>query len=130
MRYEHVVKGKARDRGPRMRVLRKAPPEPKLRRFPPVLQVITQIPPYVEQQLSAIALQAHRQGKDLSEVCRDIHYYAQSLGFTATIGMREVYSADMPSFPGQTVVSALLMVDLKPLAAQHRPARPHARAAG
>ncbi len=126
MRYEHIVRGKARDRGPRLRVVRKAPSQPEVRRFPPVLQVLTKTPPYVEQQLSAISLQAYRQGKDISGICRDIHYYAQSLGFTATIGMREVYSRDMPSFPSQTVVTALLIVDLKPLGARKRPEHAHA----
>ena len=121
MKYDVIIEGKEQKRsattdqawdtpeprGPR--------PVPVARRYPPVVQVLTPMDASVEHQLSAFALQSYKQGKALKEICRDLYHYAHSLGYEATIGVQEVYSASMPSFPGQTVISALLMVDVRPL---------------
>lgn len=120
MKYDVIIEGKGQrsavseegwssaDReGPR--------PVPVARRYPPVVQVLTPADPSVEQQLSAFARQSYKQGKALKDICRDLYHFAHSLGFEATIGVQEVYSASMPSFPGQTVISALLMIDVRPL---------------
>ena len=121
MRYEVILEGKGQKRtatakdawgeagseGPR--------PVPVARRYPPVVQVLTAMDPAIEQQLSAFARQSYKQGKPLKDICRDLYHFAHSLGYEATIGVQEVYSASMPSFPGQTVISALLMIDVRPL---------------
>lgn len=88
-------------------------PRQLLRRFPPVLQFLTRPDALVEQQMETIALQAHRKGMSLKQICQEVYYYARSVGYEATLGVQEVYSGEMPSFPGQTVMSALLLVDLK-----------------
>ncbi len=90
-------------------------PVPVARRYPPMVQVLTSSDPTIENQLSAFARQSYKQGNPLKEICRDLYHFAHSLGYEATIGVQEVYSASMPSFPGQTVISALLMVDIRPL---------------
>lgn len=51
----------------------------------------------------------------MKDICADLYGFARTSGFDATIGVQEVYSTSMPSFAGQTVISALLMVDLRPL---------------
>ncbi len=134
MQYEHIIAGTPRPRGaPRASAspaFRQGAPwmAPVTHRFPPVLQVLTRTAPHIEQQLAAIATQAHQQGKTLAEICREIYYYARSLGYHATIGMQEVYSSNMPSFPDQTVISALLMVDLVSLSARPSCRRPMGKA--
>ena len=90
-------------------------PVPVLRRFPPMLQFLTANTQLVENQLESIAIQAFRNGSDLEDICNEIYNFAISLGFQATIGMQEVYCSEMPSFPDQTLMTALLMVDLQPL---------------
>jgi len=88
-------------------------PKPVLRRFPPVLQFLTSHGPDVEAQLRAVSLDAFRRGKNLEAICNEIYNFAFSLGYEATIGVQEVYSSSMPSFPQQTVMSALLLVDMR-----------------
>ncbi len=90
-------------------------PIPVLRRFPPMLQFLTANPPSTDGQLETIALQAFRDGSDLEDICTAIYNFAMTLGFRATIGMQEVYCSEMPSFPNQTLMTALLMIDLQPL---------------
>ncbi|NND72319.1 MAG: hypothetical protein HKN43_12165 [Rhodothermales bacterium] len=90
-------------------------PIPVLRRFPPMLQFLTINSTPVDKQLEGIAVQAFRNGSDLEEICSEIYNFAMSLGYKATIGMQEVYCSDMPSFPNQTLMTALLMIDLQPL---------------
>ncbi len=92
---------------------RRSAPTPVLRRFPPVLQFLTTQPPDVEVQLRAISLEAFRRGKRLEDICSDIYDFALSLGYRATIGVQEVYSSSMPSYPGQTVMSGMLLIDLQ-----------------
>jgi hypothetical protein len=120
MKYDVIIEGKGQrsattDSGWKSGEREDPRPVPVARRYPPVVQLLTQADPSVEQQLSAFAKQSYKQGKTLKEICKDLYHFAHSLGFEATIGVQEVYSASMPSFPGQTVISALLMVDIRPL---------------
>ncbi len=92
---------------------RSAKPKPVLRRFPPVLQFLTTHSADVEAQLRAVSLEAYRRGKSLEDICSEIYNIALAIGYEATIGVQEVYSSSMPSFPGQTVMSALLLIDLR-----------------
>lgn len=85
---------------------------PVLRRFPPVIQFLTDVDPYVQQQLQSLCIKSHRQGKNLQELCEELYVYARSIGYVLTLGVQEVFSSQMPSFPRQTVQSALLMADL------------------
>ena len=110
--------------------IRHAHPVPVARRFPPVIQVLTVDDPSAEQQLSGCATESYRAGKALRDICTDVHRLARSLGYDATIGVQEVYSTSMPSFPGQTVISALLMLDLRPLWSSGEGAKPSFRSAG
>ncbi|GAB5518212.1 MAG: hypothetical protein RhofKO_04630 [Rhodothermales bacterium] len=86
-----------------------------LRRFPPLLQFLTRTTPYVEQQLRMLAGQLFDQGRTLDQICGAVHQAAHALGYTATIGVKEVFSSEMPSFPGETIMSALLIMDLRPV---------------
>ncbi len=95
--------------------VRHATPIPVARRFAPVVQVLTPVDPGAEARLLAVARQSFAEGKALKDICTDLYRFARASGYEATIGVQEVYSTSMPSFPGQTVISALLMVDLRPL---------------
>ncbi|MEM1093923.1 MAG: hypothetical protein AAGJ10_04915 [Bacteroidota bacterium] len=88
-----------------------------MRRFPPLLQFLTRTTPYVEQQLRMLAGQLFDQGRTLDQICGAVHQAAHALGYTATIGVKEVFSSEMPSFPGETIMSALLIMDLRPIPA-------------
>jgi hypothetical protein len=110
--------------------VRHAHPVPVARRFPPVIQVLTVDDPSAEHQLAACANESYREGKALRDICTDVHRLARAIGYDATIGVQEVYSTSMPSFPGQTVISALLMLDLRPLWSNEEGARPPLRSAG
>ncbi len=110
--------------------IRHSHPVPVARRFPPVIQVLTVDDPSAERQLSECANESYRTGKALRDICTDVHRLARSLGYDATIGVQEVYSTSMPSFPGQTVISALLMLDLRPLWSNGEGARGPFRSAG
>jgi hypothetical protein len=88
---------------------------PVVRRFPPALQFLTRAEPYVESQLQAAALHAFKQGRRVDQICGTIYHTALSLGYHVTIGVQEVYSASMPSFPGETVLTALLLIDIRDL---------------
>lgn len=94
---------------------RHASPIAVARRFAPVVQVLTTDGKSLEQQLSQMAHRSFAEGKALKDICSDLYSFARTSGFDATIGVQEVYSTSMPSFAGQTVISALLMVDLRPL---------------
>jgi hypothetical protein len=121
MTYDLFVSGnaskgiKALDRDDNIDEVRLGSPIPVLRRFPPMLQFLTINSAAVDKQLEGIAVQAFRNGCDLEEICSEIYNFSMSLGFKATIGMQEVYCSDMPSFPNQTLMTALLMIDLQPL---------------
>ncbi|MFT5515251.1 MAG: hypothetical protein ACI80V_001373 [Rhodothermales bacterium] len=120
MKYDVIIEGKSQRSATTDKTWptpeREGPrPVPVARRYPPVIQLLTAADPAVENQLAAFAKQSYKQGNTLKEICRDLYHFAHSLGFEATIGVQEVYSASMPSFPGQTVISALLMIDIRPL---------------
>ena len=84
---------------------------PVVRRFPPTIQFLTRAEQSVEAQLQAIALRTFNDGKSLDQICGALYQAGLSLGYTLTIGLQEVYSSKMPSFPGQTVMTCLIMVD-------------------
>jgi len=86
---------------------------PEVKRFPPVLQMLTDVEPSFERQMNVQAMAAFRQGKDINQICEELFYCAISCGYDATLGVQEIYSTSMPSFPNQTVLSTLLMVDAK-----------------
>ena len=110
--------------------IRHSHPVPVARRFPPVIQVLTVDDPSAERELAVCATESYREGKTLEDICTDVHKMARTLGYDAAIGVQEVYSTTMPSFPGQTVISALLMLDLRPLWSNGEGARPSLRSAG
>ncbi len=112
MRYKQVIGGAPRASGKKGGGLRSVP-RAATRRFPPVIQVVTQTAPYVEQQLSANAIEAFHRGLTVQQICAELKVLARSLGYEATIGVQEVYSSEMPSFPDQTIISALLIVDMR-----------------
>lgn len=88
------------------------PPRPVVRRFAPVLQFLTSSDPLVEQQLQSLVTQAHRKSLTLQQICEEVYHYTRTLGYEVALGVQEVYSTGMPSFPDQTVKSALILVDL------------------
>ena len=85
-----------------------------IRRFPPVLQFLTEPGETVERDLRAVCLRAFRGRKSIEQICAAVYHRALTLGFTATIGLQEVYSTSMPSFSGETVWSVLLLIDMQP----------------
>ena len=109
--------------------VRHSHPVPVARRFPPVIQVLTVDDPSAELQLATCATDSYREGKALRDICTDVHRHARSLGYDATIAVQEVHSTSVPSFPGQTVISALLMLDLRPLWSSGNGARDTMRSA-
>ena len=87
---------------------------PRVRRFPPVLQFLTRAEQAVEAQLQTIALSTFHEGKSLDQICSNLYQAGLSLGYKLTIGLQEVYSHKMPSFPNQTVMTCLIMIDFSP----------------
>ena len=87
---------------------------PVLRRFPPVIQYLSRSEQFIEDQLQAIALRTFKMGKSVDEICAAMYRTALSLGYIITIGVQEVYSSSMPSFPKETVMSCLIMIDFTP----------------
>ena len=94
------------------------PHVPVVRRFPPAIQFLTRAEQAVEAQLQAIALRTFQDGKSLDQICAALYQTGISLGYTLTIGLQEVYSSKMPSFPNETVMTCLIMVDFSPLRAR------------
>ncbi len=142
MKYEvHISGNPSTRRGERVdrapQPPRNRPPQPPpearmsgvaLHRFPPIIQVLTQVSPQIQQRLQAIGTQAFQQGKNLEQICQDIYNFVNTLGYEATLGVQEVYSASMPSFPGQTVTSALIMMDIYAVDQQHASPKQYVRA--
>ena len=87
-------------------------PRDQVRRFPPVLQFLTRSSPHIEREIRARSLECFRRGWRIEQICAEIHRAALENSFHATIGVQEVSSRSMPSFPDQTVLSALLIVDM------------------
>ncbi|PIQ61267.1 MAG: hypothetical protein COV99_09860 [Bacteroidetes bacterium CG12_big_fil_rev_8_21_14_0_65_60_17] len=86
-----------------------------IRRLPPVLQLITPIDPAIEHQLDALIRAAWRADKDVKTICRALEAVMQRLGYRVRIGMKEIHVDQVPSFPGETVASALILMN-----AEHR----------
>ena len=87
---------------------------PIVRRFPPVIQFLTRCEQFVETHLQAVALRTFQNNRTTDQICAAIYEAALSMGYIVTIGVQEVYSSNMPSFPNQTVMSCLLMIDFQP----------------
>ena len=92
-----------------------------MHRFPPILQILTQVPLPVQQELQSVSMQAFRDNASLEDICKQVYNQARTLGYDAVMGVQEVFSSSMPSFPSQTVMSALIMVDLVSQEATRRP---------
>lgn len=82
-------------------------------RMPPVLQFVVPVDPNLSRFLMNAALQRHLAGGDSRAVCDEIYMTALRQGFHATINVQEVIAAGMPSFPGQRILTTLVMVDLQ-----------------
>ncbi len=93
---------------------------PVVRRFPPSIQYLTRSEQFIEEQIQSVALRTFKSGKTIDEVCSAMYKTALSLGYIITIGLQEVYSSNMPSFPSETVMSSLIMVDFTPAGAKAR----------
>lgn len=91
---------------------------PLVRRFPPAVQFLSRCEQFIEDQVQAIALRTFKAGKSVDEVCAAMYKTALSLGYIITIGVQEVYSSNMPSFPKETVMSCLIMIDFTPAGLQ------------
>jgi hypothetical protein len=91
-----------------------------LKRFPPVLQLITDIDPIVANKLNELVWRSHRAGQDLTQTCAALTSAAQQLGYRVKIGVQEVYVASMPSYPGETIMTALLVMDARPSIVQSK----------
>ena len=91
---------------------------PVIRRFPPAIQFLSRCEQFIESQIQTVAMQVFKQGKNVDQVCAEMYNTALSLGYIITIGVQEVYSSNMPSFPGETVMSCLIMVDFTPAGAR------------
>lgn len=86
---------------------------PSVRRFPPVVQVLTMTAPHIQERLQNIAMIGFRNGDESEQICEELHTYARTLGYDVTIGVQEVRTEEMPSFRGVTVCSTIMLVDLK-----------------
>lgn len=90
-------------------------PEPPTRRFAPVLHFLTPVDEVCAEQLRVLASDSHSRGRTLEQLCYDLTARALALGYSATIAMQEVASRAMPSFPGEQVVTPVLLIDLRSL---------------
>ncbi len=87
-----------------------------IRRLPPVLQLISPIDPAVEHQLETLIRAAWRADKDVKTICHALEAVMKRLGYRVKIGMKEIHVDQVPSCPGETVASALILMD-----AEHQP---------
>jgi hypothetical protein len=85
---------------------------PASRRFPPTLQFLTDVDPAIQNHMSALAWQGHRKGRTIKEISTAIKGLGRALGYHVAIGVQEVSSDSMPSYPGQRVVTTLIMLDI------------------
>ncbi len=86
-----------------------------IRRLPPVLQLVTPIDPAVQQQLETLIRAAWRADKDVVTTCRALEAVMKRLGYRVKIGMKEIHVDQVPSCPGETVASALILMDAEHL---------------
>jgi hypothetical protein len=89
---------------------------PGIRCFPPVIQFLTDVDPDVQRRLQAICTDMQFYEKGLQNVCRELYLCARSEGYELSLAVQQVFSTQMPSFPNQTVQTALLLADAKPIA--------------
>ena len=89
---------------------------PVVRRFPPAVQFLSRCEQFIESQIQSVALTTFKSGKSIDQVCAAMYNTAHTLGYIITIGVQEVYSSNMPSFPNETVMSCLIMIDFTPAA--------------
>jgi len=82
-------------------------------RMPPVVQFLAAVDPSLSRYLTNIALQGYLRGSDAHAICDEVYGMALRLGYTAVINTQDVYAAGMPSFPGQRILTTLVMVDLQ-----------------
>lgn len=89
-------------------------PKPVLRRFPPVLQFVTRQRSDLTAELERLVRQGYERGLNLNEIRGELVSYAASKGFSAFIRVHEVRTEDMPSFPEQTILTGMFLVDMRP----------------
>jgi len=64
--------------------------------------------------MNGVVAKGFERGLSLEAIRRELIDYALINGFVAFIRIHEVRTDDMPSFPGQTILTGMLIVDLKP----------------
>lgn len=119
MRYETLIESEEqlafrtrRTRGDRAASsLRR--PDGTVRAFPPAVQILTPVDPAVENKVAELVWKAHRAGRDLEEICGGIHSLLSRLEYNPAISVQEVYTSNMPSFRGETISTALILIDLR-----------------
>ena len=84
-----------------------------VRRIAPSLLFLRPADSFLESQLREAGSAAHEAGLPIDEVCAAVYHAGISCGYRVTLAVQEVFSNNMPSFPGQTVMTALIMVDLE-----------------
>ena len=90
-------------------------PAGTVRSFPPVVQILTPVDPAVENKVGELVWKGHRAGRDLEEICGGIHAMLTRLEYNPAISVQEVYTSNMPSFRGETISTALILIDLRTL---------------
>ena len=91
------------------------------------MQFLTNVDPAVQNHLTSLAWQGHRQNRGLNEICAGLSALSKAMGYEAAIGVQEVTTENMPSYPGQKVMTALIMIDIRPAPSR---AEPQKRAPG
>jgi hypothetical protein len=89
---------------------------PGIRCFPPVIQFLTDLDPDVRRRLQTICTEMQFHEKGLQDVCRELYLCARTEGYELSLAVQQVFSTQMPSFPNQTVQTALLLADATPIA--------------
>lgn len=89
---------------------------PGIRCFPPVIQFLTDLEPDLQRRLQAICTDMQFHEKGLQDVCRELYLCARTEGYELSLAVQQVFSTQMPSFPNQTVQTALLLADATPIA--------------
>lgn len=84
-----------------------------VRSFPPVVQILTPVDPAVENKVEELVWKGHRAGRDLEEICGGIQALLSRVDYNPAISVQEVYTSNMPSFKGQTISTALILIDLR-----------------
>ena len=88
-------------------------PKGPYRCFAPAVQVLTAIDPAIENKINELSWRGHRAGRTLEDICAAIMAMLRKIGFNPAISVQEVYTSNMPSFEGETVMTALILIDLR-----------------